>query len=330
MKLISFLITYYNLEEWMLRRCIDSLLAQGISRSDFEIIVVDDGSRQSPENIIKSYQNSDIKFHRQSNGGPGAARNTAIKLAAGEYLLFVDGDDYLFEGAFNLLLPPLRKEYPDILTFSFQYCSKQEPVKLLLNKPVFKTYNTGANYILLQNLTGCNCLYLFRRQVVFQHNLCYTEGILHEDEEFITELFLCSEKILATDLPVYAYYKRSNSIVHHPSLKQTERRLCDFLFVINRLQQFQKKRLLEATVEQQSAIQKKIDFLALDFLLKIVRTRTPELYFQKYSSRLKEMGLFPLPDRKYSLKYSIFRQLSDSRSGRKILRLLDKWRSKKF
>ncbi|MEG1903285.1 MAG: glycosyltransferase family A protein, partial [Bacteroidales bacterium] len=92
MKLISFLITVYNLDMWLLERCIDSLLMQDIDETDFEIVMIDDGSDVSVESILQKYPNTAIRFYRQTNQGLGAARNKALSLAYGKYCFFVDGD----------------------------------------------------------------------------------------------------------------------------------------------------------------------------------------------------------------------------------------------
>ena len=98
--LISFILTYYNLPVNMLCQCIDSVMALSLSPEEREIIVVDDGSKDSPVNSLMKY-GDDITYIRQRNQGLSEARNTGIQMAAGQYLQFVDGDDLLNTDAYE-------------------------------------------------------------------------------------------------------------------------------------------------------------------------------------------------------------------------------------
>ena len=328
--LISFLITAYNLEEWMLRRCIDSVLAQGLPISDFEVIVVDDGSEKPVAPLLRQYASENFIVHRQENGGPGAARNKALELASGTYILFVDGDDYLFRDSIVPLTHCLKQEKPDILHFSFRHCSESAPVRISFAPITYRHYESGSHFMLAHHLTGCNWLQLFRLDLVRHHGLCYPVRLLHEDEEFITKLFFFAQKVIATDHPVYAYYFRRDSIVHHPSEEQVSRRLRNFLTVAKRLQEFAGEQKPIASPMQQEALQRKIDFLGVDFLLKTLRTDQPEHYLRTYLPQLKQMKLFPPAPRREGWSYRLFQLLAPTVTGRRILQLLDRYRTKKF
>ncbi|MEG2947173.1 MAG: hypothetical protein RR837_10595, partial [Bacteroidales bacterium] len=167
-----------------------------------------------------------------------------------------------------------------------------------------------------------------RKELAEKHQLSYPEKVLHEDEEFIAKLFLFAETVIVSNRPVYAYYYRSESIVHHSSIKQEVKRLNDFLEITNRLLSFSKQYPLSNS--QQEAIQRKIDFLGIDFLRKIMRTKTSEEYLKYYRPQLKQMNLYPPAYRSEGMKYHIFRIFVQSVSGRRILQLLDRYRAKKF
>ena len=92
--IISFILSYYNLPVEMLCSCIDSILAMELKPDEREIIIVDDGSPESPVNQLMKYGN-EITYIRQRNQGLSEARNTGIQMANGEYLQFIDADDKL-------------------------------------------------------------------------------------------------------------------------------------------------------------------------------------------------------------------------------------------
>ena len=95
--MITFIVTTYNLEDWLLRRCLESITAQGLERENYEIIVVDDESIVSPQHIIDEFApKANITLYIQEHARQGAARNLALQHAKGEWIQFVDGDDYLY------------------------------------------------------------------------------------------------------------------------------------------------------------------------------------------------------------------------------------------
>lgn len=326
MKLISFLVTAYNLEEWMLKRCIDSLIAQNMPATDYEIIVVDDGSEHSPETLIGSYKEVPIIFHRQSNRGLGAALNTALSLASGCYCFIVDGDDYLVANSLPVLAGCLRNEMPDILQTNFRRITNREAVNSLTTIVRYKNYSSGAHYMLTNNIAGGNW-HIFKLSLIKQHGLQFPENILHEDEAFFTQLYLAAGKVIKTNYPVYAYWFRPDSIVNNPSPEQVKRRIDDFLTVIAHLQQYERQ--TRPIGIRAKALHRKICYMGVDFLLKTLRTDTADLWFEGSLPRLKELNLYPLPLRPEA-SYFIFSQLIQWRSGRRLLRYVDRRRSKKF
>ncbi|MEG1903284.1 MAG: hypothetical protein RR212_02715, partial [Bacteroidales bacterium] len=237
------------------------------------------------------------------------------------------GDDYLFANSLPSVVDCLRQDDPDILKTDFRNCYQKEPIQITFPALKYRKYLSGCDYIKSHYLTGGNWI-IFRKELAEKHQLSYPEKVLHEDEEFIAKLFLFAETVIVSNRPVYAYYYRSESIVHHSSIKQEVKRLNDFLEITNRLLSFSKQYPLSNS--QQEAIQRKIDFLGIDFLRKIMRTKTSEEYLKYYRPQLKQMNLYPPAYRSEGIKYHIFRIFVQSVSGRRILQLLDRYRAKKF
>ena len=119
--MISFIVTTYNLEDWLLRRCLNSIVAQGLARDEYEIIVVDDESRVSPQPVVDEFvEQANITLYVQQHARQGAARNLALRHAKGEWVQFVDGDDYLFAGTIAPLLRSAEANNLDLLMFTFR------------------------------------------------------------------------------------------------------------------------------------------------------------------------------------------------------------------
>lgn len=136
---ISIIVPIYN-EEKYLRRCIDSLLNQ-ICNFDLEILLINDGSIDSSGNIAKDYalRNNKVKYYEQENKGLSAARNLGIRHATGNYIAFVDSDDYVEPNLYQNLLPYMEKNY-DIVKFKIRCVDEEENIVKKYNK--IKTYLT--------------------------------------------------------------------------------------------------------------------------------------------------------------------------------------------
>ena len=115
--MISIIIPLYNKEKYI-KKCIESVLLQSIT--DFEIVIVDDGSTDNSIAIIKSFKNERIHIIRQRNQGPSKARNTGLKNASGEWILFLDADDILIPGSLETFLKLIHK-YPNDKCFACNF-----------------------------------------------------------------------------------------------------------------------------------------------------------------------------------------------------------------
>ena len=113
---ISIIVPIYNAEKY-LNKCIDSIINQ--SKKELEIILINDGSTDNSENIIKKYDDKRIKYFKNKNQGIGKTRNFGIKKATGKYIMFLDSDDYLDKDACKYLFNKIEKENLDIVVCDF-------------------------------------------------------------------------------------------------------------------------------------------------------------------------------------------------------------------
>lgn len=306
--LVSFIIAYYNLSPQMLKECIESIMALSLSDTERQIIVVDDGSDSSPIDAI-SHLMEHIIYLRQQNGGLSAARNAGLRMANGEYIQFVDADDTLITAPYNHCLDIVRQQHPDVVMFDF---TNEE------NEPKTDNYNTddpltGAEYLSHNNLQATACCYLFRQSILGQ--LRFTPGIYHEDEEFTPQLLLRAESILSTNAQAYYYRQRRESITTTTDIRTTLRRLGDCHTVINKLAHLAD--ILPFSERQ--ALQRRVAQLTMDYIYNIIVQTRSRHYLDRKLAILRREGLFPLPDRDYTLKYSWFRRLTNNSIGLSLL-----------
>lgn len=215
----SVIIPVYNVAAY-LENCVDSLLHQQKMEGYLEILLVDDGSTDESGQICDrlAEEHPAVKVVHKENGGLSSARNTGIQHAVGEYVLFVDSDDYV-EGNLCQELEKALNQYGETDAICFGGIEDDgvhpSPMRRV---PVEDTVCTvdGREFLKKQyrdqNLNVEACLYCYRRQFLLDQNLTFKEGILHEDVEFTPRALMRCGQVLEIPGDYYHYMVRDNSI----------------------------------------------------------------------------------------------------------------------
>lgn len=306
--LVSFVIPYHNEDIDMLRQCIDSILALSLSQNEREVIVIDDGSDYSPMNELLAY-GDDIIYVRKPNGGLSSARNLGIVMSGGRYIQFVDSDDCLIPASYNRCLDVARYHDPELVLFDFTRSSPN--AELGYGEPAGPV--SGAEYMRHNNLRPMAWGYLFSKAVL--HDLRFTEGIVHEDEEFTPQLFLRCERLYELPVKAYFYRRRNESITCKKNMKWSLKRLDDTEGVILNLYRISER----LPHEERLALRRRVDQLTMDYLYNVICLTRSLKNLRERADRLRPIGLFPLPDKGYTKKYSAFRRMINSPAGQRIL-----------
>ena len=211
---LSIIVPVYNVEKYIVR-CIESLLNQNIDLKDYEILVIDDGSTDSSITVIAEYlvNYSNIFVYSQSNSGVSSARNKGIDLAKGEFIYFIDPDDYLAENVLNELIGYSEINNLEILTFNSKgtlssdlRLSKNENISGEIIKP-----ETGYEYIGKREYKNMVWWYLINYEFLKANKIRFIEGRWMEDALFTAQLFLKSNTIGYVDLDVHRHVITPNS-----------------------------------------------------------------------------------------------------------------------
>ena len=210
---ISVIIPIYNVEPF-LRRCLDSVINN--TYGNLEIICVNDGSTDNCLSILREYEKRDprIIVIDKKNNGLSAARNTGMDIASGEFIAFIDSDDWIHPRYFETLLHFQQLTHSDItIGRSVRTAQEQSFDPLDFDAITYQTLN--ADGLLSMYLTKTHVWgRLYRHELVRHHR--FVEGMLFEDTPFNITLMLEHEEITGTliSAPLYAYFIRPTSIVH--------------------------------------------------------------------------------------------------------------------
>lgn len=301
--LISFIIPVYNVPSEMLRQCIESIQALSLRENEREIIVVDDGSDNSTIEGINDLINS-ITYVRQKNMGVSSARNRALTMAAGRFIQFVDGDDFLIQSPYEHVLDLLRYNNCDVVMFDF---TKDRQDKLVYED---SAPMSGAELMRRRNIHGSVWAYIFKKNIL--GSLRFTPGVAYgEDEEFTPQLLLRAESVCLTSAKAYFYRQRESSATGSNDIKRKLRRLQDSQEVIIRLHNLGET----LPTADHLAIQRRVAQLTMDYIYNVIIITGSRHFLDRKLNQLKRLGLFPLPDKDYTKKYSWFRIMTNSDLG---------------
>ena len=222
----SIIIAAYNISDYI-GQAISSCINQvGVEKEEYEIIVINDGSTDSTLEIINRYSDQEnISIVSQANSGLSATRNRGIELSKGDFILFLDGDDWLSDNALSILERNI--EDADAVLFPMVYWYGDNDYEL-------KSYNLEERIFgfqeLLHNTIGkqklnvipaqCKC---YSRKVLCQFNQRFINGILHEDNPFFMDFINNFKKIKYIDVGIYYYRQnRDGSITSRQTLRNFE------------------------------------------------------------------------------------------------------------
>ena len=212
---LSIIVPIYNVAPY-LRKCVDSLLAQDIT--DYEIILVDDGSPDECPQICDEYTGKYdyIRVIHQSNAGLSVARNAGIRVAQGDFIMFVDSDDYLQPNVLGALMAQVECDNLDVLRFRYQNVRESgeafAPYKDMTNYNDYSPIPTDGLTFLNERM-GTQCYvvqFLVKADIVRQE--LFTPGIYFEDTDWTPRMLLRAKRVASADLIVYNYLWREGSI----------------------------------------------------------------------------------------------------------------------
>ena len=271
---LSIIVPVYNVEEYI-RPCVESIFKQGLDESTYEVILVNDGTKDNSFGVIEDIVNShsNILIVEQKNQGLSAARNTGMTKASGDYILFLDSDDLLIENTLGKLTAELNSSSPDILYAGFVKMTNEEidTRKMVAQEECICRETTGRKGF-LEDYNARECYSwraFYKRTFLEEKHLRFIPGIYFEDVPFTTECHLVAGKCIRTDYTFYIYRQRPGSIVSAINKKK----VMDFNYVIARLWELRRKKLTPPEDKQL------IEAIFITFSLEMwYIAHTPELY----------------------------------------------------
>lgn len=232
----SIIVPIYKVERY-LKTCIDSILTQTFS--DFEVILVDDGSPDLCGKICNDYAENDlrIKVLHKANGGLSSARNAGLDIASGEYIIFIDSDDFWDDNtALENINKNLTETKADLLIFpAKRYYEDKNKVTSILNieverrKIVNQSTNQAIEYMLQNNIYRAAAWNkVVKKSIIDTHNMRFKDGYLSEDMDWCGDLLVYCSKFDFYEKPLYMYRQQRNESI---TSKKTKKLVADKIYM---------------------------------------------------------------------------------------------------
>ena len=300
---LSIIVPVYNVAAY-LERCIDSLLNQGLNSSEYEIILVNDGSTDKSFEICQRYagQYGQIRLITQENQGPGAARNAGMSLAMGEYICFVDSDDYLDDkGLFKLIR--WCDGTNDGIRFWCRILDGRSNSAVRQTEDSYYNVMTGTEYLATFGLESFCWNWLYKKAFLNKQNLKF-DVVINEDFRFISSFLLDNPMIVSTSYRFYNLVVRDGSITTSKDPEHLRRGVYDTLETLLLLK--------EKILSYKDTIP-----VLYDKCLSSLQSKMPHIFSRLLGSNLskeeyleivnccRKEELLPLPTQKDSIKIRI-------------------------
>lgn len=261
---VSVIIPVYNVEQY-LERCLDSVVNQTLK--DIEIIIVNDGSTDSSLKICDKYalQDQRIKIITRKNGGLAAARNTGLEHATGEYIGFVDSDDWIDSDYYEKLYNTAKKYNSDIAYADFIRKGKRKHKRRMKFETEMVSTEIHDKIKNCKNLTlGCVWNKIYRKELVFNNNLKFPEGRLFEDGIFSMQSIYYANSVVSVPNTFYYYFVNPTSIVKSA---KTQKKIDDVIICQHDILNFIQEKNINLQQEQFLTVSYKLRLWFLTLLV---------------------------------------------------------------
>lgn len=310
---LSFIVPIYNVAPYV-RMCVSSLLSQDYK--DYEIILVDDGSSDSCPEICDEYERKFDNIHtiHQKNAGLSAARNSGIKIAKGEYICFVDSDDYWQHNVLAGLMAQIERDNLDVLRFRLQYVNPEGEAYNPYKSDPFKgndysaVSTDGVSFLNSRMNTQCYAWqFVLRRDLIYtlhnthstsENNILFTPGIYFEDTDWTPRMLCKANRVASTKTVVYNYLQREGSITNAVNRSKQKKVLDDKMHLIATLQQ------QAIDLRKNGRYNRWYRDMISDNVVSIIGMLSVEFYDEKdaYLAQLKQLNMYPLEPKSLKAK----------------------------
>ena len=272
----SIIVPVYNVEKYI-KKCLDSIESQ--TYKEEEVIVVNDGTKDNSMDIVNKYN---VEIINQKNKGLSEARNEGVKKAKGDYILFLDSDDYIEKDLLKELNKSLTNN-PDLVRFQIREVFEDNTKKdyneePFLNKDGVEAFSILCKYNFVENAWA----YLYKREFYLKNKFSFKKGAIHEDFGLVPLVIMKSKIVNSISYIGYNYLQRENSIMSEKNYEKTKKKVFDMFEHYDYLIKEINKTELDSKIYK--------SFISNSLILKVCELKKED--YKKSKKKLKEKKVY--------------------------------------
>lgn len=291
MPILSVIVPVYNTERYV-EKCLESIAKQ--TMKDLEIIIVNDGSEDNSETVIKQWieknnRTISIKYIKKKNGGLSDARNYGVREAEGKYISFVDSDDYIDKDLYENL-KQYMEENIDLIKFKMKTVNEQGEIIEKLDGPIFEECTGEEAFEELcsfEKYIDPACIYLYKREFFIKNKFQYELGTYHEDFGLTPLIMINAKNFISVKEYGYNYLQSNNSITRNENNEKNVKKANDILKhydnMINKIEKYKITKNTKDLVKR---------YYTNTVILKAKELQKQEKEFKNYIKEIKQRKLY--------------------------------------
>ena len=302
---ISIIIPVYNAENY-LKNCLESVLRQGLAQNEYEVILVDDGSTDNSLEICEEYSRhySQIRFVSQENAGVAIARNRGIEEAKGEFIGFLDADDYLLDNGLKLACYPyVEQGNIDVIHYYSSY--DFWPKSSIDNIKDFE--GDGWDLIIRGGLPSFCWLCLYRRSFLDREKIRFKQYIVGEDQLFSSHVYIANPHIVSTRANIYRYVVNEGSATTKRNIEHTRRCVVDYVNSYRDIMDLLTYYHVGSRQDVYAACIKSLNSKKMFGVSRIMSAKFNYMEFKSIKALCRKTGFFPVMSYSSNLKVGLMR-----------------------
>lgn len=306
----SIIIPIYNVAPYI-AKTLDSVLRQGLDVAEYEVIMINDGSKDSSADICREYceRFSNFKLINQVNSGVSAARNKGIDAAQGEYIVFLDADDYLLDNGLQLASCQFRnRDDVDVIHYFSSY--DFWPIKPIDNTLEFD--GTGHDYILHSGLPSFCWLFFYRKSFLDRHQIRFKPYIVGEDQLFSSTVCIANPHIVSTKADIYRYVVREESATTKRDITHTRRCVIDYLDAYHDIIRAMEKYGVSESMPVYDKCMASLNSKKMFGFSRILSSDYRKKEYKKVMAKCREIGFYPVINTNLGIKGKLTTMLMNS------------------
>ncbi|MGZ0017103.1 glycosyltransferase family 2 protein [Yeosuana sp. AK3] len=296
---LSIIVPCYNGENHIIR-CLNSLINQDLAENEFEIIVIDDGSTDNSKKVVEDFKkkHKNITLYSQINQGLGAVRNRGMEIAQGDYIYFLDCDDYLAYNTLGTILKYLIKFDLDLLGFKtivtealdlFKSNTKSVSQDEIISK--------GVDFMLKNKFHRYEAWwYIIKKEYLQESGFKFEEGKFMEDVIFTFKILIEAKRFMFLPIDVHRYFKNPNSIMNNESQEHLMKLIEDYvnlIFKFNDLIEYVSKKNSSTSLKILENIKHTRSVFTYFIFFKLIRAKISIKSINSILKKLKKGNAYP-------------------------------------